>query len=141
MSLPQAVAPEEISRGEVDHVLVLTLAYFQMDSQPLVPLEHGVLPLSALPAVDAAAQVGRAPDGSCGSGASLLVVADQRVPSLTLSTFKDKIRQNCFSRIWRLVQVAEPLALPRSAVPKLGDPLVVISVALDTQGLQPKDAQ
>lgn len=127
MALPSAPSPSALDRAEVDHVLVLSLAFLQMDSQPMVPLDQGLLPLSAQPGVDAAMNVARAPSGRCLPERSLLVVLDHRVPSVTQSTVEKAVEGACFQTHWLLVGPTSrsELAAPSAPV-HLGERLAVV---------------
>lgn len=98
IALPSAAQSQTLERSEVDHVLVVTLAYLQMDGQPLIPLDQGSVPLAGRPGLEAALEVPRRADGACPERATLLVVADRRVPSFTMQVLETELKGSCFFR-------------------------------------------
>ncbi len=117
IALPSAAQSQTLERSEVDHVLVVTLAYLQMDGQPLIPLDQGSVPLAGRPGLEAALEVPRRADGACPERATLLVVADRRVPSFTMQVLETELKGSCFSAAWMLVETAPVSALPKPSEP------------------------
>ena len=130
IALPSAAQPQSLERAEVDHVLVVTLAYLQMDSQPLIPLEQGSVPLAGRPGLEMALKVPRLADGACPEQSTLLVVADRRVPSFTTQIVEEELKGTCFTATWMLVEAetsGSKLALPKASEPlTLQDTLTVV---------------
>jgi hypothetical protein len=139
IALPAAASPQSLERADVDHVLVITLAYLQMDSQPLIPIEQGSIPLSGRPGLEMALKVPTLSDGSCPEQATLLVVADRRVPSFTTQILAEELKGSCFSATWMLVDAELPgaaLALPKASEPlTLQDTLRVVPLSDEETGL------
>jgi hypothetical protein len=117
IALPSADEAQSVERADVDHVLVITLAYLQMDSQPLVPIEQGNIPLAGRPGLEMALKVARQPNGACPEQSTLLIVADRRVPSFTIQTLEAELSSACFSATWMLVDTTPVSGLAKASEP------------------------
>lgn len=127
MALPSAEVSQRLDRAEVDHILVVSLAFVQMDSQPMLALDQGLLPLAGRPGLDAAMAVAQEPSGRCIPERSLLVVLDRRVPALTQSAVEQAVSSACFETRWLLVAPRSQSVLAQPSAPvELGQDLAVV---------------